>query len=273
MSKPNSWLRRNVRTLRKKVQYCAEYVLGGSSLRERALLALLGRHYESRFRRDWQLAAEPPHFFSHRIGLFRFAFGRQTPGPQSLYRGVFSSEVVRPGDHLLDIGCGDGFLTQRFLAPLCAHVDALDIEPTAIAAARRNHAAPQIKYHLCDAVTQPFPRDEYDVIVWDGALGHFAPETTARMFAKISSALAPDGAFVGSETLGDGEGDDHLQYFATLADLHAVLAPFFEHVQLRSVEYRLPSGFPRIEAFWRCAQTATRLDEAAWKTIGERVTA
>lgn len=265
MHNTQSWLRRKVRTLRNKLRYGAELVVGGSSLRECVLLWLLGSHYESRFRRDWRFSAEPPHFFNHRLGIFRFAFGPTCPGPQSLYRGVFSSELVRPGDCLLDIGCGDGFLTQRFLAPRCAHVDALDIEPSAIAAARRRHGSPHIHYHLVDAVANPFPRERYDVIVWDGALGHFAAETTDKMLGKIAASLELGGAFTGSETLGDGEGDDHLQYFATLDDLRAVLAPHFAHVQLRRVEYPLPGGFQRTEAYWRCAHTPGRLEAAAWK--------
>ena len=91
---------------------------------------------------------------------------------------------MRDGDRVLDIGCGDGFFARRFFAAHGARVDAIDIEPGAITHAERHNSAPQIRYFLKDAVGEPFPSDAYDVVVWDGALGHFSPDTTDRMLAR-----------------------------------------------------------------------------------------
>ena len=253
-----------LRRIRRRAAFYSQGIIGGGARREQLLLRLLSRHYDAQFRRDWELSDEEPHFFSHKIGVFRLAFGDEAIGPYAYSRGFYSAEVVREGDRLLDIGCGDGFFTKRFFSVRCSKVDAVDIEPSAINAARKSNSAPNISYHLLDAVNEPFPSDEYDVIVWDGALGHFSPETTHIMLDKIANHLAPEGIFVGSESLGH-EGTDHLQFFDSLEVLRAIFSPHFHDVELRSIDYPT-AGFIRSEAFWRCGQTRDRLESNHWRT-------
>jgi SAM-dependent methyltransferase len=242
-----------------------ESAIGGGRLRERLLLNALRQHYASRFRREWLWTDEPPHFFDHRIGAFDLAFGSAKSGPYPWFRAFFAAEVIREGDSLLDIGSGDGFFTARFLAPRCGAVDGVDVDPAAIASARRMNAGPNVEYHLSDAVTDPFPRERYDVIVWDGAIGHFSAQATAELLGKIGRALAPDGIFCGSESLG-AEGIDHLQHFAGLEDLHVLLSAHFQHLWLREVGYRTGGHFRR-EAYWRAATTPARHEDASWRSF------
>jgi 2-polyprenyl-3-methyl-5-hydroxy-6-metoxy-1,4-benzoquinol methylase len=264
--------RRNLRNLRLRLLALKESALWGGSRREAALVKLLNRYYFSLYRRQWEFSTEEPHFFSQRIGFFKFAFGDDGCGPYAFYRGFFGSEMVRPNDQVLDIGCGDGFFTKRFLSERCAKIDAIDIEASAIESARLYNSASNIAYYLLDAVNEPFPSEKYDLIVWDGAIGHFANETTNLVLAKIQSALRPNGVFVGSESLGF-EGSDHLQFFQTLDDLNALFKPFFKYIELRSVEYRTGQGnfsFLRHEAYWRCANEEERLRECSWKSYGRQ---
>jgi len=259
--------RRNLRRLQRRLLRMESSLIGGGKRRESALLKLLGRFYAHEYRREWQLGEEEPHFFSQRLGFFEFAFGQRGIGPYSFYRGFFASEVLQDNDRLLDIGCGDGFFTRRFLGERCAHIDAVDIEPSAIDEARTYNSAPNITYHLLDAVNQAFPDVDYDVVVWDGALGHFARDTTDHMLSKIRDALNTEGIFVGSESLGL-EGSDHLQFFHSLEDLYALFSPYFKHIQLRCVTYRTGIGaaaFIRQEGYWRCANDPLRLQSAGWK--------
>jgi SAM-dependent methyltransferase len=244
-----------------------EAALWGGRRRERALIWLLGRHYDSLFRRQWVLAAEPPHFFDHRLD--GFALVGRGAAPLPFYRAYFATELLRETDAVLDIGCGDGYFTSRFFAPHCAAVDGIDIEASAIDHANAVNPASNVRFVRADAVQAPFPRDRYDVVVWDGAIGHFPPDTTGRMLEKIRDALAPDGVFAGSESLGDEEGDDHLQFFATTETLAAVLQPYFAHVAVRELHYRLLDGTLRREAFWRCAQDPARLRAADWHESGQ----
>jgi SAM-dependent methyltransferase len=241
----------------------AERVVGGGRLRERVLLRALGAHYHSRLRRDWLWTDEPPHFYNHRAGAFELAFGDAAGGPYSWFRAFFAAELIREGDVVLDLGCGDGFFTARFLAPAAAHVDAIDVDPDAIEAAARENASPRVAYRLADAVADPFPRERYDVVVWDGALGHFSPEATATVLEKVRAALAPDGVFCGSESLG-AEGVDHLQFFEGADDLRGLLAPHFPHVRTRELQYRA-GRHERREGYWRATADATRLEAVSWR--------
>jgi 2-polyprenyl-3-methyl-5-hydroxy-6-metoxy-1,4-benzoquinol methylase len=75
----------------------------------------------------------------------------------SLFRGLYCAEIIRDGDVVLDVGCGDGSLTKRFLAARAFHVDAIDIEPSAIACASSHNRAPNITYTVLDAVKDPLP--------------------------------------------------------------------------------------------------------------------
>jgi SAM-dependent methyltransferase len=246
--------------------------LSGSRIPERVLLWGLGEYYASRFRCQWRwaVAEQQPHFFEHRGGIFRFAFSDFPAGPFPYSRGFLGAQVIRSGDVLLDIGCGDGFFTRRFFAPRCSHVDALDVEPSAIAYARACHAAPNISYHLADATLSEWPLNSYDVVVWDGALAHFPADTTARMLQKIALVIGEEGVLIGSESLGH-EGTDHLQFFETLGQLRAALAPHFKYVALREEQYPLADGTLRYEAYWRCSQDPTRLSAGEWALGDSRV--
>jgi len=237
----------------------AEYGLFGTPLRERIALGILGAHYKSLYRRHWGwwLGGEP-HFTPHRIELFNLLKGNGTDTLYAFSRAFYSAEVVRPGDVVLDIGCGEGSITKRALAPKAGHVDAIDIEPSAIEAAKRLNPAPNITYRRLDAVNEPLPQT-YDVIVFDGAIGHFSPEGSAKLLTKIAQSLKPGGVFCGSESLGH-EGHDHLQFFDTLEDMRAMLAPHFKHVRLKEHAYG-----ERIEGYWRASNSSERLDEIGWR--------
>lgn len=248
-----------------------ERIVFGGRLTELILLKLLGMHYRSVFRRDWAWSPEQPHFFSHRIGFFDFIYGDAESSVFPYYRGFFVSELIKDQDRLLDIGCGDGFFTKRFYSKRCSHIDAIDIEPSAIEAATSQNASPKIRYQLRDAVNTPFPSDNYNVVVWDGAMGHFAADTTHTMLAKIVGALAEDGIFAGSESLGF-EGHDHLQFFESIQDLDMLFSRHFAYRAYRVINYDTPfsPGMLRQEAYWRCSATPLRMNEAGWIIIQEK---
>ncbi len=254
--------------MKRKWRFFLEYAKWGGRSRERVLLTLLEKHYDSKFRREWVIGDEPPHFDDNRRDTFDFAFSAYSVGAYPLYRGFFSSEVIQEGDRLLDVGCGDGFFTRRFFAEKCSSIDAIDIEPTAIKAAKEYNSSEKITYYLCDAVNQPFPNNPYEVVVWDGAIGHFSADTTDIMVRKICASLVSDGVFVGSESLSAEECKrDHLQLFYSLDDLHQVFKRHFKYIELRSIQYRINKrdSFIRTEGYWRCSNELKRLETSSWK--------
>jgi SAM-dependent methyltransferase len=243
----------------------AEVVLFGSEIREKFAKGLLSHYYRSIFRRQWAWQAYgEPHFSIHTGALFSLLDGRLDKGIYTFTRAFLSAEIIGEGTEVLDIGCGDGALTKRFYAPRAAHVDAIDIEPSAIEYAVKHNSASNISYRQLDAVTEPFPKTAYDLIIFDGAIGHFTRDGSAAVLEKISSALRDGGVFCGSESIGV-EGKDHLQIFSTPDELRSLLQEQFKHVRLKQQKYPVefvPNG--RFEAYWRCSNADGRLDELDW---------
>jgi SAM-dependent methyltransferase len=237
-----------------------------SRIVERVLSRLIVNFYDGQRKAEWESGGEAPHFFSHRQSLVPFIFSNEPTSPYAYARAFFSALAVREEDVVLDIGCGDGFFSRRFLAARASHVDGVDIEEDAIDAARAFNGGANIQYHRLDATKEPFPKEQYDVVAWDGALGHFSASTTELMFAKIKSCLSRRGVFCGSESLGE-EGSDHLQFFDSAEDLGRLLGKHFAIVQVHDIEYPLASGFRRREAFWRCAQSDAALSHLRWKSV------
>jgi 2-polyprenyl-3-methyl-5-hydroxy-6-metoxy-1,4-benzoquinol methylase len=184
----------------RNLAHVAELMFFGSQIREQLAKRVLSSYYGSVFRRQWawQVYGEP-HFNIHSKGLFELFDGKAGEGIYAFSRAFLSAEVVSEQATVLDIGCGDGALTKRFYAPKAASVDAVDIEESAINYAVRHNSASNISYGRLDAVVEPFPRSGYDVIIFDGAIGHFDRESSEVVLKKISSALAPGGVFCGSE--------------------------------------------------------------------------
>src|SRR5579864_4789004 len=105
-----------LRGVKRGARVARERLIWGGPRRETLLVQLLGGYYESVFRREWTLGGKPPHFENHHVDVFRLGWGETTLSPEYLFRGFFDAEIIRPGDRVLDIGCGDGFFTKRFLA-------------------------------------------------------------------------------------------------------------------------------------------------------------
>lgn len=222
---------------------------------ESVLLRVLRRRMLNRIYHDWYHSGDPPHFGYHNYDALMLAYFDQQAGPFSFARAFFSALLVREGDRVLDIGCGDGFFAKRFLAVKAAHVDAIDIDERALAFARRYNLDPKVTFYLQDAVTGPFPRTTYDVVVWDGAIGHFSAATTEAMIRKIKTHLRPGGIFSGSEELGKVANEDHLQYWESLDEVKRMLSPHFRAVEVFSLTYHydIQRTAKRTEFFWRAS--------------------
>ncbi|HEV2651375.1 MAG TPA: class I SAM-dependent methyltransferase [Rhizomicrobium sp.] len=252
-------------TITRRGGAAAEAIVFGTSVRESVLRLGLRQYFRSTYRRwwGWQPTGEP-HFSLHNKLLFDLFEGTIGDGVYALTRAFFSAEVVQTRDVVLDIGCGDGSYTKRFYAPRAARVDGIDIEKSAVDYAQAHNAAANIRYQKLDATTDPFPSKSYNVVIFDGALGHFSRGDTDALLAKISVHLTPDGLFCGSESLGREAGHDHLQYFDTLDDLRHVLLASFKFVTLKAVTYHAGEKNDRVEAYWRCSNAQERLTQIQW---------
>jgi SAM-dependent methyltransferase len=94
----------------------------------------------------------------------------------------------RAGERILDLGCGDGFLTER-LAALGCEVVGVDSSPEQVAAAQRRG----LEAHVARAEALPFVA-EFDA-VFSNAVLHWVKDA-AGAIAAVRRALRPGGRFV-----------------------------------------------------------------------------
>jgi trans-aconitate methyltransferase len=132
---------------------------------------------------------------------------------------TLASDVVallnpQPGEEILDLGCGDGALTEQ-LAATGAIVIGVDASPTMLAAARQRN----LHVELHDATTLPF-HQQFDAVFSNAAL-HWITGVSGQqaMLAGVHRSLRPNGRFV-------AEMGGHGNVAAIRTALQSTLAPF-----------------------------------------------
>jgi SAM-dependent methyltransferase len=97
--------------------------------------------------------------------------------------------AAQPGERILDLGCGDGVLTEK-LAALGCQVVGVDSSPEQVAAAQ----ARGLDARVIDAQRLPFEA-EFDAVFSNAALHWMRPPDA--VIAGVWRALEPGGRFVG----------------------------------------------------------------------------
>jgi trans-aconitate methyltransferase len=115
-------------------------------------------------------------------------YARNARFVSDLGAGVFDLLAPQPGEQVLDLGCGDGALTERLVAAGC-RVIAIDSSAEQIGAAR----ARGLDARRGRAETLPF-KAEFDA-VFSNAVLHWIPDAAA-VIASVHRALKPGGRFV-----------------------------------------------------------------------------
>ncbi len=160
------------------------------------------KEYWSRKWNDISVMTDDPLWFPHRLDLESWGEHRN---PHFVERGVYSHQVINPGDRVLELCCGDGFYAYHFFACKAAHVDCLDLNIDALSHAREYHALENIRYHRLNIITDPFPFQTYDVVVWDSAIRRLDVPSIEIVLDKIMTCLKPGGKFSAYEIFEEDE--------------------------------------------------------------------
>ncbi len=112
--------------------------------------------------------------------------GAFVPG---LATGVLEWLDAKPGERVLDLGCGDGQLTRR-IAATGASVTGVDSSPSMVEAARARGVAAEVGH----AETLPFADRSFDAVFSNAAL-HWVHDQDAMM-EQVYRVLKPGGRFV-----------------------------------------------------------------------------
>jgi SAM-dependent methyltransferase len=116
-------------------------------------------------------------------------YGKNASFVHGLAGGVFEWLAAKPGERILDLGCGDGQLTQR-IATSGACVVGVDVSPEMVAAARGRG----IDAQEGAAELLPFADRSFDAVFSNAAL-HWVRDQDAMM-AEARRVLKPGGRFV-----------------------------------------------------------------------------
>jgi SAM-dependent methyltransferase len=111
---------------------------------------------------------------------------------------IFSVVDLKPGERVLDVGCGAGVTTIEAADRVGpeGRVCGIDISPEMIEAARKRSAAPNVEWVVADAVEYDLPMEGFDAIISRFGIMFFSnPE---RAFRRLHAACRPDGRMVAS---------------------------------------------------------------------------
>jgi 2-polyprenyl-6-hydroxyphenyl methylase/3-demethylubiquinone-9 3-methyltransferase len=163
-------------------------------------------------------------------------------------RSEFLLGAVRPGQRVLDVGCGEGVFSAR-LAAAGAEVLGVDVAEEPLRRARERH--PGLQFELLDGEGEWTLADASFDVVWAGEVIEHVADTAAWL-SEVRRVLRPHGTLLLttpahgalarlrlalSERAFAGHFDprgDHLRFY-TRASLSRLLEDFgFEHVRVRS---------------------------------------
>lgn len=127
-------------------------------------------------------------FFTRLVGL-------GTNGPNS--RMVIELAKVKPGDSLLDVGCGTGSLTltAKSAAGPSGKVHGIDAAPEMIEVARHkaSRSGLDVVFDVGLIEQLDFPDATFDVVISRLAIHHLPEDLKHRGFAEILRVLKPGG--------------------------------------------------------------------------------
>ncbi len=97
---------------------------------------------------------------------------------------------ARPGERILDIGCGDGYYDWR-ISRSGAHVTGIDLHEERLAFARRHYEGDRVEFLSLDAERADFPAGSFDKALSLCVMEHLGGDE--RVLANVSRAMKPGG--------------------------------------------------------------------------------
>jgi len=117
---------------------------------------------------------------------------RHSSYEQEKYKNTIVALKPNRYANCLELGCSIGIQTQ-LLSKICDHILAIDISPTAIAAARSYCALDDKVTFLAGDITKMFPNGSYDLITCCEIGYYLNTEDLLTLFKNIDHQLLPNG--------------------------------------------------------------------------------
>jgi ubiquinone/menaquinone biosynthesis C-methylase UbiE len=167
--------------------------------------------------------------------------------------------ALRPGERVLDVGCGTGELTlaaARRVGPggLVVGIDAAP-EMIEVARGKARRGLPPVRFLVEPVEALSFPDGSFDAVLSSLMIHHLPGDLKARALGEIRRVLRPGGCLYAS-TLGGGH----------MAEVRALLRRFqhgagYDHYFLRGIGFNLETGADEL-APWFPSVRLRRYDDA-----------
>ncbi|WP_113704618.1 class I SAM-dependent methyltransferase [Nonomuraea lactucae] len=107
---------------------------------------------------------------------------------------------IRPGERVLDVGCGTGYLT-RILSPLAGpEGQVTGVDPAAPMIDHARSRAPRnCSYQVGESQALPFPDGSFDLVVSSLAVHHMPPSVRGEAVGEMFRVLRPGGRLLIAE--------------------------------------------------------------------------
>jgi acetyltransferase-like isoleucine patch superfamily enzyme/ubiquinone/menaquinone biosynthesis C-methylase UbiE len=113
-------------------------------------------------------------------------------------RADFCIRYIDPGDYVLDVGCGEGFITDM-IAKRCKRIIGLDYSENAVNSAK--NTSPTLEYVHMSAADLSFDDGTFDKVTCLELIEHVTILQARRVIDEIFRVLKPGGWIIGSTPL------------------------------------------------------------------------
>ena len=178
------------------------------------------------------------------------------PGERRLREMTIELADLKPGNRVLDVGCGTGRLAllMKPLVGETGHVAGIDLAPKMVARARRQaqKRGLEMDFRVASIADLPFPDDSFDVAI-SSLMAHHLPRRIKQAgFAEVCRVLRPGGHFLLCDF---GPPSERWMWMIPL--LMRLLSRAGEHPE-DNLEWRIPTMLE--EASFTTAETVAHLD-------------